>query len=107
MIQNNYDTVTEAVKDLQKQGYTIDFAVLAEKECLICHQTATELSPEDFEIDHFYRFEGNSDPGDEMIVYAISSIKNNVKGIVINAFGMYADEATSSIVEKLRTHHEK
>ncbi|WP_299254208.1 phosphoribosylpyrophosphate synthetase [uncultured Cytophaga sp.] len=107
MIQNNYDTVSEAVNDLQKQGYTIDFEMLAEKECLICHTTSTELSPEDFEIDHFYRFEGDSDPGDEMIVYAISSEKNNVKGIVINAFGPYADAATSSIVKKLHTHHSK
>jgi hypothetical protein len=107
MIQNNYDTVSEAVNDLQKQGYTTDFEILAEKECLICHKTSSELSPEDFEIDHFYRFEGESDPGDEMIVYAISSVKNNVKGIVINAFGPYADNATYAIVKKLHTHHSK
>jgi hypothetical protein len=104
MTRKNYDTVTEALTDLKKLGYTIDFSILTEKECLVCHLTSTELSPDDFEIDHFYRFEGDSDPGDEMIVYAISSTKNDLKGIVVNAYGIYADNATSAIVKKLNTH---
>lgn len=104
MQRKNYDTVTEAVADLKKRGYTIDFSILAEKECLICHLTATVLSPDDFEIDDFYRFEGNSDPGDQMIVYAISSKKNNLKGLVVNGYGMYANNASSAIVQKLNAH---
>lgn len=104
MKRKSYDTVTEAMTDLKKLGYTIDFSIMTDKECLVCHQTSTELSPEDFEIDHFYRFEGDSDPGDEMIVYAISSIKNNLKGIVVNAYGIYADNVSSEIVKKLTTH---
>lgn len=104
MRRESYDTVTEAMADLKKRGYTIDFSLLADKECLICHLSATVLSPNDFEIDCFYRFEGDSDPGDEMIVYAISSIKNNLKGIVVSAFGIYADNATSAIVKKLNMH---
>ena len=104
MKRKSYDTVTEAMTDLKKLGYTIDFSIMTGKECLVCHQTATELSPDDFEIDHFYRFEGDSDPGDEMIVYAISSNKSNLKGIVVNAYGIYADNASSEIVKKLTTH---
>ena len=104
MKRKSYDTVTEAMTDLKKLGYTIDFSLVTDKECLFCHQTATELSPDDFEIDHFYRFEGDSDPGDEMIVYAISSNKSNLKGIVVNAYGIYADNASSEIVKKLTTH---
>jgi hypothetical protein len=104
MKQKSYDTVSEAISDLQKIGYTVDFSIIANKECIVCNKTETELSPEEFEIDHFYRFEGDSDPGDEMIVYAISSTKNNMKGIVVNAFGMYADNATSAIVKKLTVH---
>ncbi|MDW5289057.1 phosphoribosylpyrophosphate synthetase [Formosa sp. PL04] len=107
MERKNYDTVTEAMTDLKKLGYTIDFSILSDKECLICHLTSTVLSPDDFEIDHFYRFEGDSDPGDEMIVYAISSNKDNLKGIVVNAYGIYADNASSAIVKKLNTHPNK
>ena len=104
MKQKSYDTVTEAMTDLKKLGYTIDFSILTDEECLVCHLTGTVLSPDDFEIDDFYRFEGDSDPGDEMIVYAISSKNKNLKGIVVNAFGIYADNASSAIVKKLNNH---
>ncbi|TCO11087.1 phosphoribosylpyrophosphate synthetase [Natronoflexus pectinivorans] len=103
MERKSYDTVTEAMADLRKLGYTIDFSILSEKECLICHQTATALSPDDFEIDDFYRFEGETDPGDQMIVYAITSKNKKIKGIVVNAYGIYADNAPSAIVKKLNT----
>lgn len=99
-----YDTVTEAMTDLKRLGYTIDFSILNDREFLISHLTATVLSPDDFEIDDFYRFEGDSDPGDQMIVYAISSKNKNLKGIVVNAYGIYADNANSEIVRKLNTH---
>lgn len=104
MRRKSYDTVTEAMADLKKLGYNIDFSILTDKEYLVGHLTATELSPDDFEIDDFYRFEGDSDPGDEMIVYAISSTKNNLKGIVVNAYGIYADNESSAIVKKLNMH---
>ena len=107
MNRKNYDTVTEAMTDLKKLGYTIDFSILTDVECLVCHLMATVLSPDDFEIDDFYRFEGDSDPGDGMIVYAISSKIKNLKGIVVNAYGMYADNASSAIVKKLNANPEQ
>ncbi len=107
MKRKSYDTVTEAMADLKLQGYTIDFSILTKEECLICHLTNTVLSPDDFEIDDFYRFEGESDPGDNMIVYAISSKIKNLKGIVVNGYGIYADNESSAIVNKLDTHPEQ
>ena len=104
MNKKSYDTVTEAMTELKKLGYTIDFSIMTEKDCIICHETKTELSQEDFKIDGFYRFEGDSDPGDEMVVYAISSNMNNMKGIVVNAYGIYADEKSSAIVKKLNMY---
>ena len=101
----NYETVSEAVNDLKKRGYTADLSMEAERECLICHDSATELSPKDFVIDEVYRFEGMTDPGDEMIVYAISSVNKNIKGIVVNAFGIYSSYRASKLVEHLTKHH--
>jgi hypothetical protein len=71
---------------------------------LFCNKTAKELSPEEFEIDETYRFEGSSDPGDEMIVFAISSKKYNMKGIVVNAYGIYSNSESSKIVNRLTQH---
>lgn len=100
----SYDTVSEAVNDLIKRGYTTDFNIHTEKECLVCSDNDLQLSPDEFEIDETYRFEGDTDPGDEMIIFAISSVKSSIKGIVINAYGMYSDSATSKIVERLKKH---
>lgn len=97
----SYDTVSEALNDLAKRGFTHDFNIHKEADCLICTNTLTQLSPEEFEIVETYRFEGDTDPADEMIVFAISSIKHNLKGILLNAYGIYADSATSKIVAKL------
>lgn len=98
----NYDTVSEAVNDLKARGYTVDFNIGAGGETLV-YQDTKSLSPEDFVIDELHRFEGMTDPGDEMIVYAISSAHHAVKGILVNAFGLYADAASSKMVRRLNT----
>nr|WP_294899433.1 hemerythrin domain-containing protein [uncultured Pedobacter sp.] len=100
--QKYYDTVSEAINELAKKGYTTDFEVLKEHDCLVCKQTAQQLSPDEFVIDETYRFEGETDPGDEMIVYAISSQKHGVKGVVVNGYGTYADPDIYKIVERLK-----
>lgn len=102
--QYNYDTVSEAVNDLIKRGYTTDFSISSEKDSLICNKTAEELSFDEFEIDETYRFEGMTDPGDEMIVFAISSKKHQMKGVVVNAFGVYSNADTSKIVQHLKNN---
>lgn len=104
MSNYSYDTVTEAMSGLKERGYITDFELMVEKECLACHKTSLYLSPEEFQIDEIYRFEGHSDPGDEMIVYGISSTIHNIKGIVVNGYGLYSDPLTFKIVSRLKKH---
>jgi hypothetical protein len=93
-----YDTVTEAVTDLKRRGYTIDFNV--EPDRIVCYETPVSLSPHEFEIVEVHRYEGNSDPGDEEVVYAIES-KHGHKGILVDAFGVYSGEVSTELLEKL------
>jgi len=74
------------------------------RECLICQGTNESLLPEDFTIDEFHRFEGDSNPSDESIVYAISSAKHGIKGVLVNAFGPDASYLNQALVSKLATH---
>ena len=60
-----------------------------------------QLYPEDFMIDEFYRFEGMSNPSDNSIVYAISS-KAGIKGVLIDAYGVYAENLNDAMIQKLR-----
>ena len=97
-----YSTLSEAVNDLQRRGYTDDL-VIAER-ALLCTARALSLDPADFHIDEFYRFEGNSDPEDQSIIYAISSEKYHLKGILVNAYGPDAQPLAQELVAKLATH---
>lgn len=102
-MKKNFGTLSQTIEGLKKEGYTMDFNI--SQECLTCHKTNTVLSPDEFEIDAVYRFEGDSNPDDEAIVYAISSPKHGVKGTLVNAYGMYADETSSAVVQKLHQQY--
>ena len=101
-LKESFGTLSETVNGLAEAGYTLDFNV--QEECIVCHQANISLPPEEFEIDKVYRFEGASNPDDSSIVYAISSAKFGVKGVLVNGYGISADERTSKLVEKLQTH---
>ncbi|HVU94632.1 MAG TPA: hypothetical protein VHE34_05380 [Puia sp.] len=94
----SYDTVAEAVNGLKQRGYTIDFNLEADNIC--CSKTPLALKPADFEITEFYRFEGESDPADEAVVYAIESLKGD-KGVLVTGFGISAEGIGEELVEKL------
>ena len=94
-----YDTLSEAVNGLKKRGYDIDFNL--EFDCITGDKTPVSLKPSEFEITEVYRFEGNSDPADEAIVFAIES-KHGQKGVLVNGFGISADDASDEMIEKLK-----
>ncbi|NDP27855.1 MAG: phosphoribosylpyrophosphate synthetase [Flavobacterium sp.] len=95
----NYDTLSEAINDLQQRGYTYDFNL--EPECLECASMKIEIQPEDFKVDETYRFEGMSSTDDNSILYAISSI-NGIKGLLVDAYGVYAENISEAMRKKLR-----
>lgn len=99
-MKQQYDTLLDAVNDLKKRGFTYDFT--EQKDKLYCSEKQCDFNPNEFEIVEFYRFEGISDPEDNSIVYAISSDKNKIKGLLINAYGMYSDTKVSELISKMK-----
>lgn len=91
-----YDTVSEAVNGLKSRGFSMDFNL--QENCLVCHQD--RFNPEDFEIVEVYRFEGNSDPSDQAVVYAIESV-NGLKGVLVNGYGISGDALSNEMARKL------
>lgn len=94
-----YDTVSQAVNELKQRGYTLDFNL--KESCLECE--GQNFNPKEFEITEFHRFEGNSDPADEAVVYAIES-RNGMKGVLVNAFGVYSEPLSDEMIKKLSFH---
>ena len=98
----SYDTVAEAVNGLKQRGFIIDFNL--EQDQIYCPKTPVSPLPSEFEITEVYRFEGESDPADEAIVYAIES-GDGRKGVLVNGFGISAEQPGEEMVAKLFVRH--
>lgn len=94
-----YNTLSEAINDLTKKGYTHNFNI--KEDCIECAENNCQLQPDEFEIDEKYRFQEMSDVDNESILYAISSKDGDLKGLLVNAYGIYADYASFKLVQKL------
>lgn len=101
-MKTDYGTLSQTINGLKEEGYTLDFNI--HQDGLLCQASNTQLSPNDFEIDGVFRFEGESNPDDEAVLYAISSKKDGTKGTLVNGYGISAEEMPAALVEKLRTH---
>ncbi|MBL0358920.1 MAG: phosphoribosylpyrophosphate synthetase [Chitinophagaceae bacterium] len=99
---DNYDTVVAALQGLKAKGYNLDFNIGAEK--IYCKEHDIYLHPHEFEIMETHRFEGDSNPSDEDIVYAVESKNGKLKGTITSAFGMYADSINTEMIQKLSLH---
>ena len=93
-------TLSEILNKLKKEGYTEDFNRVESGPEGPGH--LIRQHPEAFVIDRHYRFEGNSNPDDEAVVYAISSHKFQVKGVLVNGYGVSSDAATDALLNVLK-----
>ena len=68
---------------------------------IICNDGT--FNPDELEIVEIHRFEGDTDPADEAVVYAIEST-SGLKGVLINGYGASAVGLGAEMVMKLRTN---
>ncbi|MBU7570569.1 MAG: hypothetical protein KAF41_07970, partial [Flavobacterium sp.] len=94
--QYKYATVLEAIKQLRDAGFMVDFNI--EGNFLTANSSNDHI--DDFEIVEVYRYEGDSNPDEESTVYGIES-KDGVKGILVTSYGMYIDDISEELLQKL------
>jgi hypothetical protein len=97
--KNSYQTLSEAIEDLQLQGYTENLSYCdtgLENKGRSCVYPASEILAKEF-----YRFEGRTNPGDNSILYAIETSDGH-KGLLVDAYGAYSGNIPPEIVQKLR-----
>jgi len=92
-------TLSETMNELRREGYTEDFNL--QQNCLECRNGAFKVFADEFKVDKFLRFEGASNPSDSSILYAISSDSKKLKGVLVNAYGIYSEPITDEMLEKL------
>jgi hypothetical protein len=98
MTAKRYTNMLEAIEELKKRGFTANFEFL-NQEFLDVDSGRTFKADELTIVEH-YRFEGASDPDDMAVVYAIEST-DGPRGIIADAFGVYANPDLSGFLEKV------
>jgi hypothetical protein len=89
----------KCVKKLESQGYTDQFRVEA-KLLQSLTDKKKKYKSKDVKAVNFYRFEGPSNPDDMSILYAIETV-DGTKGTLIDAYGVYSDEATGAFMQEV------
>lgn len=96
------DTVTEAVAQLEADGYTADFGVA--DGGLRCGACGEVHDPSEVVIERIYRFEGASDPDDEAIVLGLLCPACDRRGSLVAAYGASADPDEVAVISRLIDH---
>ncbi|MGH7302267.1 MAG: hypothetical protein ACRELZ_03175 [Candidatus Rokuibacteriota bacterium] len=92
------ETLKRVVEELNRRGYTEHFWAI--DGALQALGTGQRFDPKDLAIRGYYRFEGVSDPDDMAIAYAIET-SSGVRGVLVDAFGVYADPTTREVLKNV------
>ncbi len=86
------------------EGYTADFKVT--DQGLEDGDRADRYSPEQIQVVNFFRFEGQSDPDDNAILYVIET-NDGTKGTLIDAYGVYNDTRVAQFIRDVESIQKK
>ena len=88
-------SLSSCVNRMKEEGYQEDFQVTAKG--LSTFDKRKTYKPAQVRIVNFYRFEGESDPGDNTILYVMET-DDGVKGTLVDGYGAYADVNVSKFI---------
>ena len=91
--------LTETLTALEKKGYTTQFKF--EDGVLKDRTSQKNYQSQELLIDEEYRFEGESNPGDMSILYAITTT-DGTKGPVVDAYGTYSDNELGEFMSRVK-----
>jgi len=97
-------TLSALSKMLEQTGFNTQFLVL--KEGIKSLASDRLYKPNQVEIVNFYRFEGDSNPEDNAILYAIDTVSGE-KGQLIDAYGSEGDINTTNFIVQVENIHKK
>lgn len=97
-MKNYLTPLAKKLKDLEEEGFSIQFKFVENG----LEDTATnKVYPKgELKLVKKYRFEGESNPSDMAILYAIEGTDGS-KGTLVNAYGTYADEDMDEFLQEV------
>ncbi|HMQ63213.1 MAG TPA: hypothetical protein PKE06_21190 [Flavilitoribacter sp.] len=94
-----YDTLVDALASLQQRGYTDNYKF--EEDQMHGIETGRQYSADEMTIVEYHRFEGESNPSDMSIVFAVES-NDGRRGTLTSSYGAYADHKMLNFISKVR-----
>jgi len=98
-----YTSMAEAIQELMKRGFTANFEFL--DEAFRDVNSGRTFQAEELTIVEHHRFEGASDPDEMSILYAVES-NDGTKGIIADAFGVYANPELGGFLNNVTIREE-
>jgi len=93
------DTLSQTMNVLRDNGYTEDLNLLDEH---LENKNKKKTYPiEEFEVDEYFRFEGMSNPGDNSILYAVTTADGH-KGMLVDGYGVTSGQVSKKMLNKLK-----
>lgn len=87
----HYASVSQALEELKTMGFTVDFNL--QEENIMRH-------PDNYEILHIYRYEGDSNPDDEAVVFGIKSTTGE-RGVFVSGFSANSESEAARVLNEL------
>ncbi|UGU16955.1 phosphoribosylpyrophosphate synthetase [Sinomicrobium kalidii] len=100
-MKNAYETLSEAIEELKKEGFTQDYNL--QDKGVKNKEKNSHIPAEDLNVLQMYRFEGNTNPDDNSVLYAIETAKGE-RGLLLDAYGVYSGNISREMMDKLRIH---
>lgn len=96
------ETMTEAIGRLERAGYRESFQ--ARGGMLYGLKGERSYAPEELVVQEIVRFEGESDPGDSTMLFALRSRDESILGTFVTGYGTSADAESAAVVAKLEAN---
>ena len=97
------ETLSEAIARLEARGFRDSFEPAAGR--LRALQAGRLFAANELVVEEVVRFEGESDPSEEAILFALRSAKGDVRGTFVAGFGTLSDPSRAEIVGQLSRRH--
>lgn len=102
--QNKMKTLVSCCNMLDNLGFTTQFKATATG--LNSLTTKRSYQPGEVKVVNFYRFEGQSNPSDNAILYAIET-DNGERGTLTDAYGIYSDANVTKFMKAVDSVEKK
>ncbi|MDP9957237.1 hypothetical protein J2X97_002903 [Epilithonimonas hungarica] len=101
-------TLSQVMEKLREKGIT-DEIIMNDKKQFVIHSTQKAYRAEDLKIIRTYRFEGASDPADNVALYLVEDVYGN-KAMIIDSYGAnsnYDGQEFDNFIKSLPTEEKE